>query len=174
MLLVTPTFIAHLTWDKGTLLPLSPKLALDSTRLKEPFGVRFVLVLTDLVFLSHIILISWSCCKHILCDFGVLETLEFQDGLRLLGSLQICGRPQEVCITRSLRKFEKRLPWPWWPACGGLGLEKTRPFVGSLTRSRTPLWWLSNLGLYCVFFCVVVKRFKFVGWFILSIRVDFV
>jgi hypothetical protein len=27
-----------------------PKLALDSTWLKEPFGVRFVLVLTNLVF----------------------------------------------------------------------------------------------------------------------------
>jgi hypothetical protein len=66
--------------------------------------------------------------------------LEFLDGLRLLGSLQICGRPQEVCITRSLSQFEKRLPWPWWSACGGLGLEKTRPFVGSSTRSKTRLW----------------------------------
>jgi hypothetical protein len=141
MLLVTPTFIAYLTWDKGTLLPLSPKLALDSTRLKEPFSGRFVLLLTDLVFLSHLILISLGCCKHLLCDFGVLETLEFQDGLRLLWSLQICGWPQEVCYPRSCEQsLRKRIPWPWWSGCGGLGLKKTRPFVGSSTGSRTPLW----------------------------------
>jgi hypothetical protein len=30
-------------------------------------------------------------------------------------------------------------------------LEKTRPFVGSSTMSRTPLWWRPNLGLYRVF-----------------------
>jgi hypothetical protein len=47
--------------------------------------------------------------------------------------------------------IEKRLPWPWWSACRGLGLEKTRPFVGSSTRSRTPLWWLPNVGLNRVF-----------------------
>jgi hypothetical protein len=58
-----------------------------------PFDVRFVLVLSDLVFLSSLTLISWACCKHLLCDIVVLETLGFQDGLRLLGSLKICGRP---------------------------------------------------------------------------------
>jgi hypothetical protein len=36
-----------------------------------------------------------------LCDIVVLQTLGFQDGLRLLGSLQICGLPQEVCIPHS-------------------------------------------------------------------------
>jgi hypothetical protein len=46
-----------------------------------------------------------------LVQFCVLETLEFQDGLRLLGSLQICGRPKEVCNPRSCEQsLRKRIP----------------------------------------------------------------
>jgi hypothetical protein len=57
MLLNTPTFIAHLTLDKSSHLPsvLHLNLALDLTWLEELFRVRFVLVLTILVFLSHLI-----------------------------------------------------------------------------------------------------------------------
>jgi hypothetical protein len=39
-------------------------------------------------------------------------------------------------------------------------MEKTQPFVGYSTRSRTPLWWFPNLGLNHVFLCVLDKCFK--------------
>jgi hypothetical protein len=102
--------------------------------------VRFVLVLTDLVFPppSHSNILS--LLQTPLVRSCVLETLEFQDGLRLFGNLQICRRPQEVCIPRSCEQsLRKRNPQPWWSGCAGLGLKKARPFVGSSTGSMTPL-----------------------------------
>lgn len=38
------------------------------------------------------------------------------------------------------------LPWPLWSAWVGLGLKKTRPFVGSLAGSRTHMWCDRNSG----------------------------
>jgi hypothetical protein len=108
-----------------------------------------------------------------LCGFVTLGTLCSLMVRGCLGVSKFCGRPQEVCITRSLSKFEKRLPWPWWSACGGLGLEKTRPFMGSSIRSRTPLWRLPNLGINIVFLCVLVECFNLLVGSYSSIRVDF-
>jgi hypothetical protein len=90
--------------------PSHIELALKSNRLKEPLVWGFVLVLSDLVFLSPLILISWACCKHPLCNIVVLETLEFLDELRLLGSLQICGRPQQVYIPYSCEQVWEKNP----------------------------------------------------------------
>ena len=165
MLLYTYTFIAHLTWDKALISPISLTLKSSSrfNLVGGALGCEVCACAHEFGFPlpSHSKILS--LLQTPLVCFWCSWNPRFQDGLRFLGSLQICGRPQEVCITRSLSIFEKRLPWPLWLACGGLGLEKTRPFVGSSTRSRTPLWWLPNLGLYRVFLCVLVNRFKFVG-----------
>jgi hypothetical protein len=97
----------HLTWDKSTLPPLSHTRS--SSQIKSIEGAPLVWGLCFCpriwFFLSLLILISWVCCKHLLCNIVVLGTLGFLDGLRLLGCLQSCGQPQEVCIPRSCEQI---------------------------------------------------------------------
>jgi hypothetical protein len=69
------------------------------------FGELFV----DFLSLYSLPLLS-LLQTSILCGFVSLGTFMFLDGVRLLGSLQIYGQPQEVCIIRSLNKLRKRLP----------------------------------------------------------------
>jgi hypothetical protein len=142
MLLYTYTFIAHLTWDKSTPLPILSLTLKSSSRFNlagGALGCEVCACANDLVFLSHLFQDLELVQTPLVCSWCSWNP-KFQGRLRLLGSLQICGRPQEVCITRSLSEDKKRLPWPWWSAFGGLGLKKTRSFVGSSTGSRTPLW----------------------------------
>jgi hypothetical protein len=94
------------------------------------FDVRFVLVLSDLVFLSPLTHISWACCKHLLCDIVFLETLGFQDGLRLLGSLKICGWPQEVCIPRSCEQVWEKNPLTLVVGLWRIRVEKDQALCG--------------------------------------------
>jgi hypothetical protein len=61
-------------------------------------------------FTLPVILISWACCKHLLCDIIVLGTLGFLDELKLLGNHQSCGRSQEVCIPRSCEQIWENNP----------------------------------------------------------------
>jgi hypothetical protein len=142
MLLCTYTFIAHLTWDKALISPISLTLKSSSrfNLVGGALGCEVCACAHDLAFLSHLFLKRLEFVQTPLVLSWCSWNPRFQDLLRLLGSLQICGRPQEVCITRSLSWDKKRLPWPLWSAFGGLGLKETRPFVGSSTGSRTPLW----------------------------------
>jgi hypothetical protein len=82
------------------------------------------------------------------------------------GSPNLWMTPRSLYYPLFEQIFRKRLPWPWWSACGGLGLEKTRSSMGSSMGSRALLWCDQTseyiLCSCCVLKCLYLRKQNFV------------
>jgi hypothetical protein len=102
-------FTPYLTSNKSTNSPShTPDLSIFNL-LKEHlvWGLFIFLILWLGFHFPFSLSLTWAFWKHQLMWICYSWNLVFLDCLRMLGSLQICERSQEVCVTHSLSKLEK-------------------------------------------------------------------
>jgi hypothetical protein len=137
--LVTLSFIADLTWDKSThSLSHTPQIAPSPLDRRAPWcevWVRGSWIWFFLISLfSHLLsllqtLLGWTCCSW---NLWVPRRIEVA-----WESPNLWTTPRSLYHPLVEKIWEKSLPWPVWSACGGLGLKKTQPLVGSSIGCRT-------------------------------------